>query len=151
MGLAWSCWRGIENRDDGVSIKYKTETPIQFKQYLQYIFFIICSIHYPSWRRYTFLRVRKRNRRFLPHPQKTGRRYGRRLNKYKIVLLIIVYVFILQAAECNHAATNNVITYNNNSYTVIYFHMEKLFAYIFYTPTAICEEFSMRNASDEIF
>ena len=24
----------------------------------------------PSWRRYTFLRVRLRNRRFLPHPQK---------------------------------------------------------------------------------
>ena len=25
---------------------------------------------FPSWRRYTFLRVRLRNQRFLPHPQK---------------------------------------------------------------------------------
>ena len=26
--------------------------------------------NFPSWRRYTFLRVRLRNQRFLPHPQK---------------------------------------------------------------------------------
>ena len=33
----------------------------------------------PFWRRYTFLRVRLRNKRFLPRLQKTDRRYGLRL------------------------------------------------------------------------
>ena len=28
--------------------------------------------NFPSWRRYTFLRVRLRNQRFLPHPKNTG-------------------------------------------------------------------------------
>ena len=33
-------------------------------------------------RRYTFLRIRKRNQRFLPHPQKTGHRYVRLIHIY---------------------------------------------------------------------
>ena len=36
---------------------------------------------------------------------------------------------ILQAAECYHAATSNVNSYNNKSFTVIYFHIVILITY----------------------
>ena len=47
----------LHSNNNAYYIKYKTHTSQQL-------------------RRYTFLRVRLRNQRFLPHPQKTGRRYG---------------------------------------------------------------------------
>ena len=47
----------LHPKNNAYYIKYKTHTSQQL-------------------RRYTFLRVRLRNQRFLPHPQKTGRRYG---------------------------------------------------------------------------
>ena len=63
---------------------------------------------------------------------KTGRRYGRRLFNYKIVLHIIVYVFILQAAECNHAATNSVILYKIKTHTYVLIHLVIFTSYKIY-------------------
>ena len=52
-----------------VQIKYRNQN--QFHNHNHHCVFIkIFSTHFRYWRRYTFLRVRLRNRRFLPHPQK---------------------------------------------------------------------------------
>ena len=64
--------------------------------------------------------------------KKTGRRYGRRLFNYKIVLHIIVYALILQAAECNHAATNSVILYETKIHTYIHIHLVIFTSYKIY-------------------
>ena len=57
--------------NNGAFIKYRTKTPQTiFHLTHQCVFTEISTPNSPYWRRYTFLRVRLRNRRFLPHPQK---------------------------------------------------------------------------------
>ena len=51
------------------------------------------------WRRYTFLRVRLRNKRFLPRLQKTDRRYGLRLQLMQDVLRISAIFYIKISME----------------------------------------------------
>ncbi len=48
-----------------------TKPQIFFQPTHHCTFLKISSLQSPSWRRYAFLRVRLRNQRFLPHPQKT--------------------------------------------------------------------------------
>ena len=79
-----------------------------------------------------FISSHKEIKDFCSMDKKTGRRYGRRLFNYKIVLHIIVYVFILQAAECNHAATNSVILYKTKSHTYVHIHLVIFTSYKIY-------------------
>ena len=57
--------------NNGAFIKYRTKTPQTIIHLIYHcVFTKIFPPNSPYWRRYTFLRVRLRNRRFLPHPQK---------------------------------------------------------------------------------
>ncbi len=51
-------------------IQYLVQTPRTILHLIHYCVFSKSTPNSPSWRRYTFLRVWLRNRRFLPHPQK---------------------------------------------------------------------------------
>lgn len=66
--------------------------------------------------------------------------YG--VQNYKIALDIIVYIFILQAAECDHAATNSVILYKTKSHTYIHIHLVIFTTYktftIYKSPIIVC-------------
>ena len=78
--------------------------------------------HFPFWRRYDFLRSMTKSQISISCIEKpVVATYG--VQNYKIALDIIVYIFILQAAECDHAATNSVILYKTKSHTYIHIHL----------------------------
>ena len=112
------------------NIETKTQTNFYINHH--FVFSKIYSIHFPFWRRYTFLSHLTTKSKISVRWKKTGRRYGRRLFNYKIVLHIIVYVFILQAAECNHAATNSVILYKIKTHTYVLIHLVIFTSYKIY-------------------
>ena len=128
-------------------IQHLPKTPIQFPHiYSQYNLSKISPPIFPLGGDTPFFAFGYEIKDFYLTRKNTGRRYGRRLFYSIFKLFIHVCLSILQAAECNHAATNSVTSYVNKTHTYIRFHMATLFAYIFYTTTVICEEFSMRNA-----
>ncbi len=95
-----------------------------FAQHVSYI----SSTHFLSWRRYTFLRVRLQNRRFLPHPQKklVAATYGVCMFIHKLSLPhitpIIIYPFIF--------ATNAYVICNGGSHPAAIYVVRTI-----YTPT----------------
>ena len=83
----------------------------------------IRSIHPPYGRRYTFLRVRKRNRRFLPHPQKNWSPLPAACTdlyiNYSVYIIVNIHVRVVAGGSVNPPAhfcvyriyiiTNNVL------------------------------------------
>ena len=95
--------RAIYNpTNNAVPIKYRNQTPMQFPNlYSQYSLPKISPNNFPSWRRYTFLRVQLRNHRFLPHPQKNWSPLRTVCKIYITILLIHVCLYISHASQCN--------------------------------------------------
>ena len=92
--------RAIYNpTNNAVPIKYRNQTPMQFPNlYSQYSLPKISPNNFPSWRRYTFLRVQLRNLRFLPHQQKNRSPLRTACTYFYINYYIYIYinVFVLK-------------------------------------------------------
>ena len=110
--------------------------------------FKIFHAHHPFWRRYTFLRVRLRNRRFLPHPYKNWSPLRS--------ACVCLYIY--------HAYINNSTNQQCRPYKISFSNLKPFIKFLSLSPphsaiyqfrksifTVICDDNLMRNGCMKCF
>ena len=132
----------------------------------------ICSIHFPSWRWYTFLsHLTTKSKISVRWIKKLVAATGGVENLYNEISCTCVFIYI-SCVGMWPDATSNVISYNNKTHTLKYFHIVIFTSYktftiykftiivcfpgIFYlkilhNPRRICDDNLMRNGCMECF